>query len=91
VTFHYRPPHLLVASVLSVGSVLVLLALFVGWLVVRRRRPKGPPDGPGAGAVAAAPLSEDQSGPGDQRGDDPSSLDAEGKVPAPSVLERGVP
>ncbi len=39
VTFHYRPPHLLAASVLSLGAVGVLLALFVGWLVVRRRRP----------------------------------------------------
>jgi hypothetical protein len=41
-TFHYRPPHLTVASVLSIGSVGVLLALLVGWLVVRRRRQ--PPD-----------------------------------------------
>jgi hypothetical protein len=38
VTFHYRPPHLTAASVLSIGSVAVLLGLLVGWLVVRRRR-----------------------------------------------------
>jgi uncharacterized membrane protein YfhO len=38
VTFRYRPPHLTAASVLSVGGVAVLLALLVGWLVVRRRR-----------------------------------------------------
>jgi hypothetical protein len=42
VTFHYRPPHLTVASVLSIGGVGALLVLFVGWLVVRRRRQ--PPD-----------------------------------------------
>jgi hypothetical protein len=40
VTFSYRPPHLVVASVLSLGAVGVLLALLGGWLVVRwRRRP----------------------------------------------------
>jgi hypothetical protein len=38
VTFRYRPPHLTAASVLSVGAVAVLLALLVGWFVVRRRR-----------------------------------------------------
>jgi hypothetical protein len=38
VTFHYRPPHLTAASVLSIGAVAVLLALLAGWLVVRRRR-----------------------------------------------------
>ena len=39
VTFHYRPPHLLVASVLSLGAVALLLVLLGGWLVLRRRRP----------------------------------------------------
>jgi hypothetical protein len=40
VTFNYRPPHLVVASVLSLGAVGLLLALLGGWLVVRwRRRP----------------------------------------------------
>jgi hypothetical protein len=38
VTFHYRPPHLTAASLLSIGAVAVLLAILVGWLVVRRRR-----------------------------------------------------
>jgi hypothetical protein len=41
VTFSYRPPHLVVASVLSLGAVGLLLALLGGWLVVRRR---GRPD-----------------------------------------------
>ena len=40
VTFHYRPPHLLVASVLSLGrDRVLLLALLAAWLV-RRRRPR---------------------------------------------------
>jgi hypothetical protein len=40
VTFTYRPPHLVGASVLSLGSVGLLLGLLGGWLVVRwRRRP----------------------------------------------------
>ncbi len=39
VIFHYRPPHLLVASVLSLGAVALLLVLLGGWLVLRRRRP----------------------------------------------------
>ena len=38
VTFHYRPPHLTLASVLSTGAVAVLLVLLAAWLVVRRRR-----------------------------------------------------
>jgi hypothetical protein len=38
VMFHYRPPHLTLASVLSVGALGVLLVLLAGWLVVRRRR-----------------------------------------------------
>ena len=41
-SFHYRPPHLTVASVLSIGALGLLLALLVGWFVVRRRR--HPPD-----------------------------------------------
>jgi hypothetical protein len=40
VTFRYQPPHLVVASVLSLGGVGLLLALLGGWLFVRwRRRP----------------------------------------------------
>ncbi len=38
VTFHYRPPHLLVATVLSLGALTLLFVLFGVWLV-RRRRP----------------------------------------------------
>jgi hypothetical protein len=38
VTFRYRPPHLVVASVLSLGAIGLLLALLGGWLVLRRRR-----------------------------------------------------
>jgi hypothetical protein len=38
VTFSYRPSHLTLASVLSIGATGVLLALLVGWLVARRRR-----------------------------------------------------
>jgi hypothetical protein len=41
VTFHYRPPHLLAASVLSLGAIGLLVALLAGWLVARRRRPSG--------------------------------------------------
>ena len=37
VTFHYRPPHLLVASVLSLGATLFLIVLGVVWTVRRRR------------------------------------------------------
>jgi LPXTG-motif cell wall-anchored protein len=53
VTFHYRPPHLTVASVLSIGAVGVLLALLAGWLVVRRRRE--PPDAGSASASEREP------------------------------------
>jgi hypothetical protein len=42
VTFRYRPPHLVVASVLSLGAMGLLLALLGGWLVVRRRRRPDP-------------------------------------------------
>jgi hypothetical protein len=38
VTFQYRPPHLVLASVLSIGAVGVLVVLLGGWLVLRRRR-----------------------------------------------------
>jgi uncharacterized membrane protein YfhO len=42
VSFHYRPPHLLLASVLSLGSVLLLLALLGVWLTRRRGRHRKP-------------------------------------------------
>jgi hypothetical protein len=48
VTFHYRPPHLTVATVLSIGAIGVLLALLAVWVVVRRRR-----EPPGAGTASA--------------------------------------
>jgi hypothetical protein len=38
VTFRYRPPHLGLASVLSIGAVGLLVVLLGGWLVLRRRR-----------------------------------------------------
>jgi hypothetical protein len=44
VTFHYRPPHLTLASVLSIGAVGVLLGLLVGWFVARRRRVRPDPE-----------------------------------------------
>jgi hypothetical protein len=53
VTFHYRPPHLTAASLLSIGAVAVLLALAAGWLVVRRRRE--PPDAESASASEREP------------------------------------
>ncbi len=87
VSFHYRPPHLLVASVLSVGSVVVLLGLLVGWLVVRRRRRGDPTTAPGNGGVADPPVSEDQALAGVHDAGDSSSADTESEVPAPSVLE----
>jgi hypothetical protein len=49
VTFRYRPPHLTLASVLSIGTVGLLVALLVGWLVVRRRR-----EPPEAGSASAS-------------------------------------
>jgi hypothetical protein len=39
VTFTYTPPHFLLGSILSVGSVGVLLIVFVVWLFRRRRVP----------------------------------------------------
>ena len=46
VTFHYRPRHLMLASLLSLGAIALLLVLFGAWLV-RRRRPATPePDAP---------------------------------------------
>ena len=54
VTFHYRPPHLLAASVLSVGAVVVLVGLLVGWLIVRRRRRGGAIATPGDGESPSA-------------------------------------
>jgi uncharacterized membrane protein YfhO len=44
VSFHYRPPHLMLASVLSLGSIVLLLALLGVWLTRRRRRPQRTPE-----------------------------------------------
>jgi LPXTG-motif cell wall-anchored protein len=44
VTFHYRPAHLTLATVLSLGAIGVLLVLLAGWLVRRRRRQPAEPD-----------------------------------------------
>ena len=38
VSFHYRPPHLVLASILTLGSIVLLLALLGVWLTRRRRR-----------------------------------------------------
>jgi hypothetical protein len=92
VSFHYRPPHLLVASVLSIGSVIALLALFVGWVVVRRRRRDGPTDVPGASDVGAAPVPEDQTpGQGDQGAGEAGRHAADPEASVPSVLRPGAP
>jgi hypothetical protein len=39
VTFRYTPPHMLAATVLTVGATLLLVVLGVVWVVRRRRRP----------------------------------------------------
>ncbi len=56
VTFHYRPPHLLVGSLLSVGAIVFLVALGIVCFV-RRRRTGGSTNG----EVAAA--SDDEHTP----------------------------
>ncbi len=61
VTFHYRPPRLLLASILSLGACGFLIVLLVGWLVIvlqRRRRTAGPPDAPDASEELAADVPE---------------------------------
>jgi hypothetical protein len=57
VTFRYRPPHLLLASVLSIGAVGVLVVLLGGWLVLRRRRR------PVTSDVTSAPAREPETVP----------------------------
>jgi len=59
VTFQYRPPHLLLASVLSLAASGLLVALLVGWLVNAVRRRSGAD--PGADDTAdqeAEPVPE---------------------------------
>ncbi len=86
-TFHYRPPHLLVASLLSIGAVLVLLVLLVGWLIVRRRRRGGASDASDGGDRADARLPDerartDETGTGEQ-----AEVGGGPEAPAP-MLER---
>lgn len=66
VSFHYRPRHLLLASVLTLGSLVFLVALAVMWVVRRSRRraagheeTKGPePGAPMAGGGEPAEVPE---------------------------------
>ncbi|HLM94816.1 MAG TPA: hypothetical protein VK283_00790, partial [Acidimicrobiales bacterium] len=57
VTFHYRPRHLLLASILSLGACGFLVVLLVGWLVIvlRRRRSRADPEA----GDAAEQIAED--------------------------------
>ena len=87
VTFYYRPPHLLVASLLSIGAVVVLLGLFVGWRIVGRRRRGAPTNAPDAGEVAAAQASEEQTAGGNSDAGHLPGVSAP-EVSAPSVFER---
>jgi hypothetical protein len=58
VSFHYRPRHLLLASILSLGAIGLLLVLLAVWLV-RRRRPSSPePDAPPVPGLAAVGVPE---------------------------------
>ena len=63
ISFHYKPRHLLLASILSLGSIVFLLGLLVFWLVrLGRRRRSGsegapPPEGEEtAGNPSAVPA-----------------------------------
>jgi hypothetical protein len=87
VSFHYRPPHLLVAAVLSVGAAVVLLGLLVGWVVVRRRRRGGPAARTDDGEGFDAPHSDNEPPADDHRAGGPSGSEDEPEVPAPPVLE----
>jgi hypothetical protein len=63
VSFHYKPRHLLAASILTLGAVVLLLGLLAVWLLrLMRRRGSGaasaPPEEEGAAdAPAAVPAS----------------------------------
>jgi len=58
ISFHYRPPHLLLASVLSLGAIVLLLALLGVWLVRLRGRPRSTPE-----VAAAAEAAEPDDSP----------------------------
>ena len=57
VTFHYRPPHLAVASVLSLGASALLVLLLVVWLV----------GAAGGGPAAGLPARESRGAVGPRR------------------------
>jgi hypothetical protein len=65
VSFHYRPPHLLLACVLSLGSMVLLLALLGAWLTRRRRRPHphGMPEAATSGPVGVVPADSSEAVP----------------------------
>jgi hypothetical protein len=56
ISYHYRPRHLTLASILSVGTIVLLLAILGVWLTrrLRRRRSTAPVAGPGAQAAPDA-------------------------------------
>ena len=56
ISFHYKPPHLLLASILSLGSIVFLLGLLTVWLVRLARGRRSGPEG------AAAPGGEEAAG-----------------------------
>jgi len=67
VSFHYRPPHLLLACVLSLGSIVLLLALLGAWLTRRRRcvrtRPQGMPEAATDDPVGVVPEASSEAVP----------------------------
>ena len=65
VSFHYRPPHLVLASVLTLGSIVLLLALLGVWLTRRRRRrrPQAAPEVAAHVAVSAAAAESPEAVP----------------------------
>jgi hypothetical protein len=56
ISFHYRPRHLLLAGILSLGTIVMLLALLSVWLVRRRHRLRIAPE---VAAPADAAVPED--------------------------------
>ena len=61
VTFHYRPPHLVLASILSLGATGLLAVLLVWWLVtlvVRRRQSVSAGEAPEAFDPVATDVPE---------------------------------
>jgi hypothetical protein len=59
VSFHYRPRHLLLASILSVGTVVLLLALLALWLVRRSRGRRSGADEPTVASGTVEPVQDD--------------------------------